>query len=281
MNIVGIIGFPVTIPPGSKFSIMHPQNGADHKPNKIQRWAFAVWNKKFLPDVERILETYNPDYVHLSEIGDLGELDYKNRNAEEVWTRKDTDIVENHARLLEPLYNMVDSVHFVRGTKAHIGEDGGIDEKIAEDCNKTVATNEKTSDGNKVKAGWYAEFTLSGVHFDIAHHGKNRSKWTDINGLTSLGNEILLKRAKNGQKIPDVVSRGHYHYGEHTPYDKKPYVVSLPSWQLPNTFVFRIDPTTETPHIGGHVIIVKDGKIIYAERLRYFSGRNKIQCLMK
>lgn len=260
---------------------MHPINGADHKPNKIQRWLFKVWKDSFLPDIERLLDEYKPDYIHLSELGDLGELDYKNRNREEIWTTKDTDIVENHAKLLEPLFNMVDSVHVVRGTKAHIGEDGGIDEKIAMDCDKIIPTDDKKSDDKFVCAGWYAEFTLSGVHFEIAHHGRNRTKWTDINGLISLGNEILLKRTKNGQKAPDVISRGHFHYGAQTPLDIKPLVIAVPSWQLPNTFVHRIDPTTETPHVGGHIVIVRDGKIVHSERLRYFSERNKIKCLIK
>jgi len=266
---------------GSKYALMHPINAADYRPNKIQRWLFKAWSNGFLPDVERILDKFKPDYVHLSEIGDMGELDYKRRNAEEVWTRNPEDIVDNFSRLLEPLVSMVDSVHMVRGTKAHIGEDGGIDERLAADCEKTIPTADKKSNGKPIYAGWYAEFTLSGVHFEIAHHGKNRTKWTDINGLVSLGNEILLKRTKNGQKVPDVISRGHFHYGEHTPYDKKPYVVAVPSWQLPNTFVYRVDPTVETPHVGGHVIIVQDGKIIYTERLRYFPERNKVVCLIK
>lgn len=266
---------------GSKFSLMYPTNAADHKPNKLQRWIFKTWEKRFLPDVERILDQYKPDYVHVSEIGDLGELDYKNRNTEEVWTFLDTDIVENHAKLLQPLWNMADSVSFVRGTKAHIGQDGGIDEKIARDCDKTIPTDTQKSDGEFIAAGWYAEFTLSGVHFEIAHHGRNRSKWTDINGLVSLGNEILLKRTKNGQKVPDVISRGHYHYGAQTPPDTKPLVISVPSWQLPNTFVYRIDPTVETPHVGGHIIIARDGKVIHSERFRYFPERNKTKCLMK
>lgn len=266
---------------GSKYALMHPLNAADYKPNKIQTWLFKVWNNNFLADVERILDEYKPDYVHLSELGDMGDLDHNNRSPEEVWTRNPDDIVDNYARLLAPLYSMVDSVHVVRGTKAHIGENGGIDEKIAKDCDKTIPTKNIKSDGEPVYAGWYAEFTLSDVHFEIAHHGKNRSKWTDINMLVSLGNEILLKRTKNGQRVPDVVSRGHFHYGAHTPYDMRPYVVSVPSWQLPNTFVYRIDATVETPHVGGHVIIVRDGEIVHTQRLRYTYERNKPVCLQK
>lgn len=266
---------------GSKYAIMHPRNAADHKLNKQQRWLFRTWENRFLPGVENIINKFKPDYVHLSELGDLGELDTKDRNPEELWTLNEDDIITNHADLLAPLFEMVDSVSYVRGTKAHVGRDGGIDEKIAKDCDKTNPTKYKKSDGSPLYAGWYAEFTLSGVHFEIAHHGRNRSKWTDINGLTSLGNEILLKRTKNNQQVPDVVSRGHYHYGLHTPFDIKPYVVAIPSWQLPTNYVQRVDATTETPHVGWHVIIAKDGAIIHGERFRYFVERDKPECLMR
>ena len=266
---------------GSKFSIMHPINAADYSPNKLQQWLFKVWRNNFLGDIERILDEYKPEYVHLNELGDMGELDFKRHNPEEVWTRNSDDIVSNHASLFEPLYVMVDSVDVVRGTKAHIGEDGGIDEKIANDIAILNPTSDLKSDKKPIAAGWYSEYTLSGVLFDIAHHGKNRTKWTEINGLVSLGKEIILKRVQKGEKIPDVVARGHYHYGNHTPFDIKPYVISVPSWQLPNTFVYRIDPTVETPHVGGHVVIARDGKVIAGIRLIYTYPRKAARCLQK
>jgi len=266
---------------GSKFAIMHPRNAADHVPNVVQRWLFQVWEREFLPDLERILKKHKPDYVHLSELGDLGETDYKGRNREELWTLKTDDIRQNHADLIAPLHKLVDAVTFVRGTKAHVGEDGGIDEQIARDCTIAVGTGERLSDGREIMAGWYSEFTLCGVHFDVAHHGRNANKWIQISGLLSLGKEITLKRIEHGERIPDVICRGHYHKGLHTPLDMKPYVVTLPSWQLPNVFSYRIDPTVETPHVGGHVIIVEDGEILEGIRLRYTYPRKEIQCLKK
>lgn len=266
---------------GSRYAIMHPLNAADYQPNKVQKWLFKVWKDEFLPDVEKILDEWKPDYVHLSELGDMGDIDYRGRAPEEKWTQINTDIVENAGRLFEPLYKLVDGVHVVRGTKAHVGEEGGMDERIAADCDKIIPTNTLKSDGEFIKAGWYSEFSMSEVSFEIAHHGKNRSKWTDINLLVALGKEIILKRTQSGDKIPDVVSRGHFHYGEHTPFDKLPYVVAVPGWMIPNSYVYRIDATVETPHVGGHIIIVKDGEIVSVKRLRYFPEREEIKCLQK
>ena len=260
---------------GHKTAIMYPQNDVDYVPNKAQRWLFKTFSQEFLPDVERLLDKYKPDYVHLSALGDMGELDYKRRNQNEVWTSNADEIDRNMANLFEPLVNLADSMHVVRGTKAHVGEDGGIDEKFARDWDNIVPAT-KT-----IYAGWYAEFVLSGVHFEIAHHGANRSRWTDTNGLNALGNEILLKRTKNGQRCPDVVSRGHFHYSGHTASDNKPYVIAVPSWQLPTTYVYRVDRTVETPHVGGHVVIVEDGRIIETARLKYQFPRKKPICLQK
>ncbi len=254
---------------GHKTAIMYPDGNLDYKPNKGQKWVFWVWQSQFLPAVEKLLDKYKPDHVHLSLLGDMGDIDWKKRTSF-VWTR-DTEIIRDNAvTLLKPLVNMADSVHSVRGTLAHIGEGGGIDEYIASDLDNSVP-----AEGYKQFSHWYALFELEGVLFEIAHHGKNRSKWTDLTGLISLGNEIILKRTKNGQRIPDVVSRGHFHWSGHIP-DTKPYTVAVASWQLPTDYVYRIDPTVETPHVGGHVVVVRDGEIIKGERFKYMYERSKV-----
>lgn len=269
---------------GHKTAIMYPDSDLDYKPNKAQRWLFRVWDQNFLTDLQRLLDKFNPDHVHLSTMGDMGERDVKNRARDYVWARKNTAIVDNATKLLRPLIALVDHIHAVRGTMAHIGSDGGIDEAIAAQYGDTISPTSgaviekgiviRSEEG--LYAHWYAEFELSGVRFDIAHHGKNRTKWTDINGLVSLGNEILLRRTKNRIRVPDVVSRGHYHWSGHTPMDMLPYVVAVPSWQLPTEYVYRIDPTTETPIVGAHVIAVEDGRLVWGERLTYTYPRGRV-----
>jgi len=266
---------------GHKTAIMYPDSGLDYKPNEDQRWLFKAWSEYFLPDVEAIIKKWKPKHTHLSLLGDMGDIDYKHRSAE-FWTKDPQIIVSNAIKLFEPLTQMVDSMHTVRGTKAHIGEAGGIDERIAAEYGDLVdpRTRRTLFKGISVPAKeheqyshWYAEFLLSGVRFEIAHHGRNRTKWTDFNGLNSLKNEIILKRVKNKQIVPDVISRGHFHYSGHTISDELPYVIAVPSWQLTNDFIYRIDPTVETPHVGGHVVVCKGGQIVDTYRLKYVYER--------
>ena len=115
---------------------------------------------------------------------------------------------------------------------------------------------------------------LGGLLFEAGHHGKNKSKWTDINGLVSLGNEVLLKRTKLGVKPPDIILRGHYHWSGHTPYDMRPYVASIPSWQVWSDFVYRIDATADHPIVGGHCMAVNNGEIEKVKRFTYTYPRS-------
>jgi hypothetical protein len=258
---------------GHKTALMHltKHKPEDYKPNAAQRWLSKTYHNEFLPDVDRIFTKYNVDHVHLDLMGDMGEKDHKNRNPHEVWAKREDHAVKNALAVLNPLIEKADTVRSVRGTLAHIGNDGGLDEMIAQDCDKIIT---KTKG---VYSEWFWEYILEGVHFETRHHGRNRTKWTTVNGLTSLSVEIFLKRSERGEPVPDVSSFAHFHYSEHANWDRKPYpyIIAVPSWQLPSTFVYRIDPTIETPHVGGHVLIVEDEEILLSKRLRYFVPRSK------
>lgn len=269
---------------GHKTAIMYPDPQADfeHKINKPQRWLFKTWNI-FTDDIERILDTWKPDHVHLSLLGDMGDVDYKDRSRQ-FWTKDQEVIRENFENLLRPIVAFANSMHTVRGTKAHVGDEGGVDERIASTYGELLdpVTGVKLSDGIAIKADghkqyshWFAEFVLAGVRFEIAHHGRNKTKWTTLNGLASLRAEIILGRTEDGDKIPDVVSRGHFHWSGHLPWDMKPYMIAVPSWQLPTDFIYRIDPVLRSPIVGGHVIVARDGKVVYGERLNYQYPRKR------
>jgi len=255
---------------GHKTGIMFPDPYIDHKPNKAQKWLYKTFSVNFQFAIEEFLDKWKPDYVHISLLGDMGDIDYKNRS-KQFWTSERTMIAHNAGQLLDPLVQMADSLHLVRGTKAHIGEDGGVDELIAKEFDITVPP-----DGYQQFSHWFVDFELSNVLINIAHHGRNRTKWTDDNGLNSLKNEIILSRAKNNERIPKIISRGHFHFSGHTPWDDFPYVIAVPSWQLPTDFIYRIDPKTEIPMVGGNAIMLEDGKIIDVLRKRYRYPRSKV-----
>ncbi len=139
--------------------------------------------------------------------------------------------------------------------RRNTGQNSQIDEAIADNFDNVV----KQDDYNNA---WYrCEYELSGVLVDAQHRGKNRSKWAKENLITALRQEIIVDRSMNNRRIPDVVYRGHFHWWGDTSIHVKPYVVQVPSFQLPNDFIAEIDPVGGTPKVGGFVAVYQNGKI--------------------
>lgn len=255
---------------GHKAALLYLNPDLEFKPSESQKWLFKCW-ELFLDDVDGLLNKWKVDYVHSTWNGDLGDLDYKNRGPQEYWAHQADEVTANTAELFEPLAKMCNDIHVVMGNDAHVGKDGTLDNQIAKDFENVVPFDEPR--------GKYAhpsiDFELQGLLFNYVHKGMNRTKWTYSNGLNALKNEIVLNRAKNGERVPDFIGRGHFHYGDHTPLDQKPYVMFTPSWQLKSDYIRYIDPVDVTPHVGGYVTIIRDGKLAYSEQFRYSPERRE------
>ena len=239
---------------GHKTGLIYPDKLEDYKPNDMQRWLFKVWHDNFLPDVKAIIKDVKPTFIHGLTAGDMGDADFKNRSTQ-FWTKDINQIKSNANDLLEPFFELCNAVHCIKGTRSYTGQNSQIDEAIADNFDNVV----KQDDYNNA---WYrCEYELSGVLVDAQHRGKNRSKWAKENLITALRQEIIVDRSMNNRRIPDVVYRGHFHWWGDTSIHVKPYVVQVPSFQLPNDFIAEIDPVGGTPKVGGFVAVYQNGKI--------------------
>lgn len=254
---------------GQKNAIIYPDKTGDYKPNAEQKWLFKVFSKHFLPDIDSIIKDVKPDYVHGLLGGDMGDIDFKNRSSH-FWTKDVLRIQENANNLLEPFFDLCDSIHCLKGTRSHTGENSQVDEAIARNFDNVV----KRDDENHA---WYrCEYKLSGVLVDAQHKGKNKSKWADENLITALREEIWKDRSRNNRHIPDVAYRFHFHWFGDTSIHKKPYVVQVPSWQLPNGYIAEIDSVGRTPVVGGFVAVYQSGKVVDRFPLTYTYKEEKI-----
>jgi len=252
---------------GHKSGMYYNGRNFDYKPNPANRWLWKVWNM-FWEEVEQLIEKHNPSHVHLSMLGEAGDIDYKMRS-NEFWT-KDYDVVKDNAiEVLERPMKLVDGAHFFRGTDAHVGSGGTLDELIASEYESAIPTE----DGKF--AHLRAEYELGGVLFDVQHKGKNRSKWGDTNLITALREEIILDRTHNKRPVPDVITRGHFHWLGATDINVSPLVVQVPSFQLPYKYIHDIDAVGRTPIVGGVVFIIKNRKVTY-EPITYTFPRSKV-----
>ena len=254
---------------GEKKALMYPDPALDYRPNSWQRWLFKHFTL-FQEEADRIISKWKADYVHVSCLGDMGSMRYKHGGNGDFWAHSEDEVIANTAQLFGPLAKTADAMHWIHGNSAHVGANGKLDNLIARDF-ADVVVKDPVSDRYVHPA---VDLSFQDVLFNYTHKGKNRTKWTTINGLISLSAEVALDRAKKGEKIPDVIGRGHFHFQQHVR-DIKPVVVSLGGWKLKDEFVTYIDPVDETPHVGGEVIIVRDGEIVDMHSIKYSPERNR------
>ena len=237
---------------GHKCGICHPDIlEDDYKMNKGQMWLWSVFCHHFIPDLKHIIKLTKPKHVHGLFGGDMGDRDAKNRS-NQFWTKKATLIEDNAVELLEPLTQLCDSLHFLKGTRSHTGDE--IDNAIAVNFDHAVGD----------RAHYEANYILEDVKISARHYGKNRSKWADTNLLNGLRSEIILEYAKSKKRIPDMNYRHHFHWFGMTP-EYEPYrVVSIPSFQLPydQDYVAEIDPVGKHAYVGGFVAVYQNGKVV-------------------
>ena len=125
----------------------------------------------------------------------------------------------------------------LRGTEAHSGPSGAMDETLARELGAEAAT----ADGPA--SWWQLRLEVEGVRLDVAHHppgGGGRRPWTAANFAATLAAMAFYETAARGEKPPHLYVRGHVHRPGDS-YDAHPVrALVLPSWQLTTSYGYRI-----------------------------------------
>jgi hypothetical protein len=104
---------------------------------------------------------------------------------------------------------------------------------------------------------------IDGVLFDVAHHitlAGRRYAWTESGSANRLVAEFLVEAGRRGERVPDIVIRGHGHLPIDSGAATKPRALFLPGWQLMTENVHRSGTVRVAP-VGGVAIKVGGGQI--------------------
>ena len=186
--------------------------------------------------------------------GDAGELDTKRRSNQIITANKAT--IQNIVfETLEPLMSWVDSDYIIRGTMAHTGKSGWLEEAIAANYDQTV----KASKG--VYSHYHLRLNVDGVRMDIAHHASMPSlPWTEKNAANKIAYLTRSRYLEMGAQPPDLVLRSHNHRRADSFDNYKTRALCLPSWSLLTEYAYRIGAENSNSDIGGVVILCDSGK---------------------
>jgi len=229
-----------------------------------QRWLWRGW-LDFISWARELAQGYKTIAVFN---GDLAELDCKRRTNQLVNPNKST-ILSMIADTLEPLTTWADSLYFIRGTPAHTGKSGWI-EDVAADYTNTVYKTEK------IKSHYQVRLDADGVRIDIAHHASmGGMRRTAKNAANQLAHDTMNDYAfELHAPLPHIVVRSHNHRWADSWDNFDTRAVCIPCWSLPTEYIMRMGKYNGTADVGGVVVLCDSGKYeIHKYKLEPMKGR--------
>ena len=240
--------------------VIQLDDGGSYHASRVQRWLWDCW----LDQVEKVKAIEARRKVLVLN-GDLGELDTKRRSTQLISGNKAT-ILSLVLQTIEPLFSVVTDVVIIRGTMAHTGKGGWLEEAIAADLDHAVRPGKMKS-----PASWYhMRGVFAGVRFDIAHHVSMGSAPMYEKNAANRASAIALWRymVDMQQDPPDVLLRSHNHRYADSGGNYETFAVCLPAWTTKTEFAYRIGAENTIADIGSMLFYCEGGKYTY-ERLPY------------
>lgn len=204
-------------------------------------------------------------------VGDTIDCDIKRRSNQYI-TNSKSEVLEVAVDALAPLYEWVDNVIVLRGTDAHTGKDGELEEMFAADLDHAIP--DKIT-GN---ASWqYFAMSVDGYRLDAAHHTTMGGRaWTFANAANFLAADTMMEYTLRSDKPPQMVVRAHVHRAADSFDNYDTRAVILPCWKLLDTYGIKRKPT-RAPHIGMMAFVIEGGEIVrekkWIEKMSQFPQR--------
>ena len=229
----------------STVALCAPKTELEHgfyKMDDSQKWLWDNW----LEFISRVPD--NSDMVLFN--GDMADGDEK-KHAYEIITENPAFIVRNASAGLEPLTNKCKELWFVKGTPAHVGKSGNLEELLAYDLGGMKIGNNH--------AHYELKLNIGGVRIDISHP-RPVSLVPHLRGMTAtryafrIWTEYNLRR----EKPPDLVIRSHGHLkgDSHDEYPTR--CIFTPCWSNTTEYGYRVAHGA-LPDIGAIILHIDSG----------------------
>jgi len=152
---------------------------------------------------------------------------------------------------MRPLFSLADRVFVLRGTPAHTGGAGYLEELLAQACGPQVVHDSEHS----TASWWLLEAEIGGVRLVAQHHpGTNSMRpWTQGGAANRLA--AMLTHAYYGAAwTPELALFGHIHHSEDS-YDNHPVrAVTNRAWKLADVYEQRSGRGYLAREVGGMIV---------------------------
>lgn len=225
-------------------------DGGTYKANEQQRWIWRKW-RSYWQQVADARAAHDARLIVVLN-GELADDNY--HATTQLVTRNPADMVRLAIECLTPMLELKpDAIFVARGTEAHSGVSGWLDERIADDIGARPSRAGTASH-------WQLRLSVEGVRVDVAHHppgGGGRLPWTRGNFAPRLAAQALMDAASRGERPPHLYVRGHVHAPADS-HDTHPVrAIVLPSWQLTTSYGHRLGGGVLP--VGGLIVTCSEG----------------------
>lgn len=226
--------------------------------SKSQRWLWERWL-----DFWAITATYKQKTQ--SKVigvinGDWGDIN-KHSKFQLIETSNADTVIDMMIDAIQPMLSVCDDVVIVRGTEAHTGGVGWLENRAAKEIGAVYNENDGTH-------SWYVwEATIDGVNLMSAHHpGTNSTRpWTagnDANRRAAMDVEYYFSSAWK----PALTLWGHYHHYADSGKTHPIRAIYNRSFQLKTSFNYRIGQANNVSEIGGLWVFCKNGNFFVKDK---------------
>lgn len=211
-------------------------DGGTYHASPMQRWIWDNW----LEFCEASKSKQNPLAI-LN--GDLVEGDRRNRTYQ-IISRNANDLIGMFADVIKPLGDV--PLKITKGTEAHVGKSGVLEELIARDLESEIA--------------WEYYINVDNVLIEIAHHATMGGlPWSKPGSVARYAARTMFAYWDRAQKAPDLVIRGHCHQWGDSYDAHHTRAIMAPAWTAASAYVHRIAPGAMAD-IGGFWVYCDGGK---------------------
>lgn len=228
-------------------------DGGIYNPSEAQEWLWQCWESAW----KQAKSVIGRDKFTLVVNGDMIDGDH-HRTAQIA-----SPLTGIHARcaiesMRVPLDLKPSAIHVVRGTPAHVGRSGEVEEGLARALKNQLYPVIKDPDTGTFSS-YRRRIDVEGVRFDIAHHGRmgqrahTRGSYSRLYSFDIWAEQALdlvkelrgasdLREVFERKKPADIAVRSHNHKFQDSGYDHRGItrVLSIPAFQLATEYVHRI-----------------------------------------
>lgn len=239
---------------------MMTEDGGTYRANKAQLWILNCFE-----DFARNIEKHVKNGIRRNKLKWVinGEaVENEHHETKQICTGNPVIQVSNAEKAIRPITALnPDAIWVNRGSKAHSGPSGCLDEMFARNIGAVPVYDNKPPEEN-IFSRYSLLLEVEEVIFEIAHTGKfSGLPWSGPNVLNRISVEQWVHYTTHGWHPPHIIIRNHtHHFGTSgQSQDIKIFTVSCPSWQLSTEHSEAIAPFNFLD-IGGWIFICNSGK---------------------